>query len=153
MQQNWYDIAFKYANFKAVREWTISPNRWQYSKGSVSLQHRCHHPCIFRYLNTSSTGCPFRTIALGRGCLVVDEFTILMDLVLLSGLRVDFMSKRRLKNTFDINQFWKTYLWLCLCHNKDILKKNTIFKFCNCILWSNIIYSYFTFAWLKVQNW
>ena len=31
---------------------------------------------------TSSTGCPFRTIALARDCLVVDDFTIPMDLVL-----------------------------------------------------------------------
>ena len=35
-----------------------------------------------KYVNwfTSSTWCPFRTIKLDRGCQVVDELTILMDL-------------------------------------------------------------------------
>ena len=33
------------------------------------------------HISAPTTGCPFRTIALGRGCLVLDEFTILMDLV------------------------------------------------------------------------
>ena len=53
------------------------------------------HIWLPKYVNwfTSLTECPFRTIALGRGCLelVVDEFTILMDLVFSS---VDFKSKR-----------------------------------------------------------
>ena len=41
------------------------------------------HISLTKYVNwfTSPTGCPFRTIVLDRGCLVVDEFTILMDLV------------------------------------------------------------------------
>ena len=39
------------------------------------------HISLPKYVNwlTSTTGCPFRIIALGRGCL--DEFTILMDLL------------------------------------------------------------------------
>ena len=41
------------------------------------------HISLAKYVNwfTSLTGCPFRTIALGRDCMVVDEFTILMGLV------------------------------------------------------------------------
>ena len=41
------------------------------------------HVSLPKYVNwfTSSTGCLFRIIALGRGCLVVDEFTILIYLV------------------------------------------------------------------------
>ena len=48
----------------------------------ASLPPFLHIP-LPKYVNwfTSSTGCPFRTIAMGWGCLVVDEFTILMDLV------------------------------------------------------------------------
>ena len=41
------------------------------------------HISLPKYVNwfASSTGCPFRTIALDRGCLVVDAFTILMEFV------------------------------------------------------------------------
>ena len=84
IQQNWYDIASKNANFKAVWKWTISPNWWQYSKGSLAfLNLQSTSASLPKYVNwfASSTGCPFRTIALGRVCLVVYEFTILMDLV------------------------------------------------------------------------
>ena len=51
------------------------------------------HISLPKYVNwfTTSAWSQFRTIALARGCLVVDEFTILMHLVF---ARIDFKSRR-----------------------------------------------------------